>query len=369
MLNLKEINPIGIDVTDQALYAAQFQNTRQGKVVRHLAGYRLAAGAAGGEPNDDLIPALKTVAKARRFQGKVVNLLLPEQHVNCFLVSFDLGSDENLEDAIAKECRRSLSFPLEEAVVDYASLLESQKKKRRYKVAIVAVRRDIVSAYINLARKAGLSVGVIDLHLSAMLRLHQFLFPLTDTPVLLCNVDDTTTLLSVVTKQRILAQRQASWGIRPILKRLTANLELDEDEGQAAAMLARYGLMHEKLSSATGRPPAIKGRRKSEMAIYRTLFRLLIPYVEELIHELYQITGYVRSEMDAARFDEIVLYGWASDFNYLDQYIEKRLNIPTKAINPMTKLSWGLDSPDLDDIAGAPFAPALGLALRKVSWL
>jgi type IV pilus assembly protein PilM len=369
MLNFKQINPIGIDITDQALYAAQFQNTRQGKVVGHLWRQRLEDGALGGEPDEDLIPVLKRVAKARKLKGKQVNLHLPERHMNCFLVSFDLGADENIEEAIARECRRSLSFPLEEAVVDYASLMESSKKKRRFKAALVAVRREIVDAYLNLSRKAGLSVGVIDLQLSSLLRLHQYLFKLTNNPVVLCNVDDTTTLLSVVTKQRILAQRQVHWGIQPIKKRLIANLELSDDE-QAADMLANYGLMHEKLTSATGKPPVNPGEEEdSDLVVYRTLFRLLSPYVEELIHELYQITGYVRSEMEAAQFEEIVLYGWASGFNYLDQYIQKRLNIPTKAVNPMTKLSWRVDSADLEDVAGSPFGPVLGLALRKAAWL
>jgi len=174
----------------------------------------------------------------------------------------------------------------------------------------------------------------------------------------------------VVTKQRILAQRQVAWGIKPILQHLVSSLELDDDIGQAAGMLARYGLMHDKLTGPTGELPAATSKDpESDLAISRTLFRLLTPHMEELIHELYQITGYVRSEMESARFQEIVLYGWASAINDLDQYVENRLNIPAKSVNPMTKLIWRADKSDLDSINGAPFAPALGLALRKVAWL
>lgn len=370
MLNLKDINPIGIDITDQAVYAAQFQDTRQGQVVGHLFSQGLVPPEDSDGPDHGLISVLKSVAKTRQFKGKIVNMLLPEKHLNCFLVTFDLGADEALEDAIARECRRALSFPLEEAVVDYASLMESNQKKRQYKVTIVATHRKTIDDYLDMARRAGLSVGVIDLHLSSLLRLHSYLFALEDAPVILCNVDDTTTLLSVVTKQRILAQRQIPWGIKPILKHLVSNLELNDEDGQAAEMLARYGLMHDKLSGPAGEPPAAMSKDpESDLAISRTLFRLLTPHMEALVHELYQITGYVRSEMESARFQEIVLYGWASAINDLDQYVENRLNIPTKAVNPMTKLTWRVDKPDLDSINGAPFAPALGLALRKVAWL
>ena len=136
-------------------------------------------------------------------------------------------------------------------------------------------------------------------------------------------------------------------------------------------MLARYGLMHENLSACNGpAAPVVKGRdQDSDMAICRTLFQLLTPYVEELIHELYQITGYVRSEIDAGGFGGIAIYGRASAINNLDQYIENRLNITTKVVNPMEKLVWQDDTGDMESGPGAPFAPALGLALRKVSWL
>ncbi len=371
MLNLKNIDPIGIDITDQAIYAAQFKNVRRGRVVGNLFSRQLPDGLSGGLPVDGLIPELKAVAKARQFKGKLVNMLLPERHVNSFLVTFDLGVEDTLEGAIARECRRSLSFPLEEAIIDYASLIESKKKKRRYKAAIVAMRKEIVKNYMSLARRAGLSIAVIDSHLSALLRVHQYLYNLSEEdPVLLCNVDDTTTLLSVVTRERILAQRQVSWGLQPIIKRLASDLGLGDDDDQATAMLSRYGLVYEKLSRATSKPPVAGwDDQRSDMNIYRTLFRLLTPYAEDLIHELYQITGYVRSEMDTVRFDKIVMYGWASAINYLDQYIENRINIPTKSVNPLAKLIRRVDSHDLEGIQGVPFAPALGLALRKVSWL
>ncbi len=372
MFNTKEIYPIGIDITDHMIYAAQFHDSTQGPVVGHLANHCLDAGLAGDNlPGEDVISSLKSIAKTRRFKGKVVNVHLPEKHLNCFMIDFDLGADETLETAIARECRRSLSFPLEEAVVDYASLIESKTRKRRYKAAIVAARKEIIDIYLSMTRRAGLSVAIIDLHLASLLRLHRYLFVLEDSPVILCNVDDKNSLLSVVAKDRILAQRAVPWGMQPIIETLVSSLELGDDDGQAAGMLARYGLLHENLSGATGKPPAVvKGRDPdSDMAICRTLFQLLTPYVEELIHELYQITGYVRSEIDAGGFGGIAMYGRASVINNLDQYIENRLNITTKVINPMEKLVWHDDTGDMDSGSGAPFAPALGLALRKVSWL
>ena len=142
------------------IYAAQFHDSTQGPVVGHLTNHHLDAGLLGDDlPGEDLISALKSIAKTRHFKGKVVNVHLPEKHLNCFMIDFDLGADETLETAIARECRRSLSLPLEEAVVDYASLVESKTRKRRYKAAIVAARKEIIDAYLSMTRRAGLSVA------------------------------------------------------------------------------------------------------------------------------------------------------------------------------------------------------------------
>lgn len=371
MLNLKDIYPIGIDITDQHVYAAQFHDTSQGTEVGHLLAQKREPGPAGDhQPGDGLLPVLKTIAKTRRFKGRMANIHLPEKHLNCFNITFDLKPDQMLEEGIAGECRQALSFPLEEAVVDYVSLMESKDKKRRYKATVVAVRKEIVDSYLSLIRRAGLSVGIMDLHLSSLLRIHRYLFKLENSPVILCNVDTQKSLLSVVTKNRILAQRHFAWGVQPILNRLVSSFELDDENDQAVRMLTRYGLVHEKLTKATGRPPGpMSDQSNSDMAIARTLFQLLTPYIEELIQEFYQITGYVRAEIPTVRFKEVVLYGWASAINYLDQYVENRLNIPTKAINPLDKLMGPVETPSLESTDGTPFAPALGLALRKVSWL
>jgi Tfp pilus assembly PilM family ATPase len=103
------------------------------------------------------------------------------------------------------------------------------------------------------------------------------------------------------------------------------------------------------------------------MEIYRTVFQILTPYIDGLIHEFYQITGYVRSEMPRIKFEDIFMYGQASAIRSLDQYLEKKLTIRTKYINPMVKFSVSDSTLLTDRVGGAPFALALGLAMRKVT--
>jgi type IV pilus assembly protein PilM len=372
MFNLKNRYPIGIDINDENIYAAQFQKTQQGITIRGLFHRKLDDGNTDStEPDDALIPVLKEIAKHRRFRGKSVVIHLPARHIFSFPITFEIDAEETIEDAIVRECRRHLSFPLEEAIIDYPSIIDiSSGKNKKFNAIIIAVRREQIQQYNLLLKRAGFSIEAIDFKLSSLLRLHNYLFSTKDIPLILCNIGHNQSLIAVVTKNSILAQRNTSWGIKPLLDRLETNLELSGNSEQALGILKKYGLYYEHhIRSESGVSEEENEDQEDAMEIYRSVFQILAPYVDGLIHEFYQITGYVRSEMQKVKFEEIYMYGQGSLIKFLDQYIKRKFDIPTKCINPIIKLSLADNRLLPDTSEGTPFALALGLAMRKVTWL
>jgi type IV pilus assembly protein PilM len=384
MLNFKNRYPIGIDFADDHIYAAQFQKTRQGIAVRELFHGRLDNQSTKSDaPGENMVPVLRQIAGNRNFRGKRVSIHLPPQHVYSFPVTFETGMNETREEAIVRECRRYLSFPLEEAVIDYPSISEilphketsSDSKrplesKRKYKANIIAARRDQLEQYVHLLKTAGLSVEVIDFDLSSLLRLHNYIFPINDHPVVLCDIGHHQSLMAVITKDNILAQRNVKWGLQPLLDRLETNFELAGNAQQVSGMLNKYGLYYEDhLNPSRDAPHGTKENVNEALDIYRTIFQILSPYVDGLVHELYQITGYVRSELQNVKFEEIVMYGQANAIRALDRYVEKRISISTKSVDPMLKLIRSQKGNSVGTPGANSFAKALGLAMREISWL
>ena len=101
----------------------------------------------------------------------------------------------------------------------------------------------------------------------------------------------------------------------------------------------------------------------------RAIYQIITPQIEEWIFDFYKIIAYLRSEDHDINFAGIYMYGCAPLIPRLDHYLEKRLNIPTKLVNPLATLalSGGSVLPDISE--GGPFSMALGLGMRKVSWL
>jgi len=101
--------------------------------------------------------------------------------------------------------------------------------------------------------------------------------------------------------------------------------------------------------------------------IRRAIYQIITPSVDELVYEFHKMISYVRSEEQSPVFEGIYIYGCAAQIHHLDRYLQKRLGIPSKLINPLKKLELIDDRILPHVVEGAPFALALGLAMRKMT--
>jgi len=368
MVTLKSTYPIGIDIGSQNIYATQLKKTRQGFEVRGLVHQKLE-GEAEEIPDDAdiLVPLLRQISKNKQFSGKRVIVHFDSQNIFSFPITFQVSATETLEEAIFRESKEYIPFPIEEAIIDYPSILTpSPDGPNQHKATIIAVRREYIDQHLSLLKQAGLVVEAVDFGVSSLIRLHHHLYDLSENPIILCNIGHTQSLLSILTKESILAQQNVSWGIQALLKRILANIELFDDPDKAKILLKKYGLHYDARGSAGAEKDHTD---ETEDHMLRTVYQIITPYIEEFIYELHKIIGYARSENQNVFFEGIYMYGLATLIYKLDHYIESRLNVSTTLINPMSKVALS-DFSILPDISeGAPFALALGLAMRKVPWL
>lgn len=369
MFNLKYTTyPIGIDIDGQDIYAVQLRETRQGLAIRSLALGKVEGGAEQAlEAGDDLISELKEIAKSKVFKGKRVVVHLPLQYTHTFPVNFHVDEGVTLEEAILRESAKHLPFPVEEASIDYPSIVPaSSGETNKYKATIIAAHIDQIKQFLLMLKQAGLTVEAVDADISSLMRVHRYLHEIDANPVILCHVGYTQTLLSIVTAESILVHRSVPWGIQILLRKLHENLELSK--AKSKLLLKEYGLLdtdRKNLNQGNG----LTDEYGTKEGVVRAIFQIITPYLEALTYQFHNVIGYVMSEEPDAKVKEIYVYGQANFIRNLDGYLERRLNIPTKLVNPMTRVALPEDSP-LDDISeGAPFGLALGLAMRKVTWL
>jgi type IV pilus assembly protein PilM len=370
MFEKKTKYPIGIDIQERQIFAAQLQAYRQGIAIRALAHAEIDENWQVDDPIesiDALRPPLKKMAKNKRFGGKRVVLHVPAQHIISFPIRFKPAKAESLEQAIVRESAAYLPFPIEEAIIDYPSLEPViSDNATEYKAVMIAVHRNLIEKYVGLFKQVGFAVEAVDFQVSSLIRLHRHLCQGASGPSILCHLGMTQTLLVIASKDSILAQRYVPTGLQYLLGKITDNLALSLGKNNAQVMLQKYGLAYQDQQHADRGAIDQNGETNR---LQRVIYQILSPQIEELLHELHKIIGYVRSEATRTVFDNIFVYGPGVLIRKLDDYLARRLSIPTQLLNPLQTMALSNDGILVDPSQGGPFALAMGLAMRKVAWL
>lgn len=360
---------IGIDIHRRGVHALQLTAARQGAAVRALAHLPLEIELGGAtEQIKALVPVARAIKKMNAFKGKRAVVCLPPEYLSTFPVTFDISPDQPLEAALIQACRQQLALPVEEAVIDYLSVQEitHQGQAHKRQASIVAARQDQIQGFIQVFRRAGLRIQVIDLGLAALLRLHTAKHTLSDQGTVFVHMGGETTVLAVATQNHVMAHRTLTWGADRLQRRLAENMGINPESRQTLFLMHKYGLDYNvSLQRQAEGADEEDANKPKDQNTCRVVAQILEPCIVELVHELYQIIGYARSVASRIQLDEICLYGLSNQISHLGAYLEKRMQITTHCIDPFD----GIGLPDGFEPGGstvlANYVNALGLALRE----
>jgi type IV pilus assembly protein PilM len=357
--------PIALDFCDGHLYALQLKGRHQGQSIKGL--WHAVLGAAEAAEDGALSGILKEMVRSGRFARKTASLLVPHQDLSIFPLRFQVGKKESIDEAILRESKKYLPYSVEEAVIDYPTIISPQSEEgggaSLYKAIVMSVHREQIKKYVSLLEEAGLIVEAMEAEICSSIRLHEHLFQSPLNPIVLSHIGHRHTFFTIYSHQGILAQRSIPWGFDSLREKLSSNLSIS-GETKAVALLAQYGLAYK--DSENG--PAEVSASLEYMNIARTIFQIITPLVDELIYEAHKLISYIRAEEHNPVFDGMYIYGQGALIHRLDRYVENRIGMPVRFSDPFQGMHpeayGGLNAPE-----SAAFTPALGLALRKTPWL
>lgn len=361
------IYPIGIDLNDGYLTAAQFQKGPHGPRVRGVFCLPMPTTlTADGGDGDKIAAALKAVRTCGLFRGRRVVFNLPLSSLSFFPVHFPFNAREDHEEGILREASKLLSYPAEEAMIDYPSLFQIQGACH---AIVVAARRQVVEEWLALLRQGGFTADVMEFFMDPIIRLHQRLLSSTDRADILCHVGRTGIMLAVITEEGILSISEIPWGVQSLRELIETNLSLPAGGSEAPALLSTYGLGYMERGNAPEETAEEKGGDEENRNIYRAVFQIISPTVNGLAYECHNTIGYVRSLLKNVTFGTVYLYGLAGMISHLDRYLEEQVEIPVEFVDLNAHLDVSGDGHPGWLTGEISPAPALGLAMRDLPWL
>lgn len=265
------------------------------------------------------------------------NAIFSISDYSSFFTNFVLPSmkEEELEDAIRFEARRHVPLPLSEVVLDWQLLEKRKNKNDSYRVLLVAVPKEIIHHYEEIARLAKLKLFAMETEVFGGIRVH---LKSEKYPAVLIDVGSHTTTCSVVYKGLLYMSHSVDTGGNSFTERVARAFSLDYDAAE------------------------IK-KREEGLSVVSGDVRILIPVADTILLEVKKLMeNFQRQEKEEIR--KIVLAGGSASLKGFDEYLEQQTRLKTEIIDPFQNLLYPpiLESKLREN--GPSWAVAIGMALR-----
>jgi len=265
------------------------------------------------------------------------NAILSISDYSSFFTNFNLPpmAEKELGDAVRFEARRHVPLPLSEVVLDWQLVEKHKKKEDSYKILLVAVPKEVVHHYEEIARLAKLSLVAMEAEVFGGIRVH-----LQDEkyPAVLIDIGSHTTTIGIVYKGLLRMSHSIDTGGNSFTERIARALSLDYTAAEAKKQA-------EGLNIVSGN------------------VRILVPIADTILLEIRKLVdSFKRQEKEEVR--KIVLSGGSAALQDLSVYLEGQTRIKTEVVHPFQNILY---PPILESVLqkiGPSYTVAVGMALR-----
>jgi Tfp pilus assembly PilM family ATPase len=295
---------------------------------------------------------------ADRFQGKKAVLALPSGMFRTLSINYQLtGPKKDEPAAILRVMKDRLDGDLADYVLDYMPVRGRSKSDER--LALVAVsERKLVVDFLELARKAGLTVSALEIGPLAISRLTSAISEDSGSAtILVVNSGRRASYLTLISGNDLLFDQEIAIGEQSLVQHICDTLDMEEDT-------ARHLLTH------TGLHPGDSGDSLSdtldESGLLTTLSEILKPQFMKLVEEIKRAFLYAASETRGRGITQVYLLGSIARWPGAEQMLSNLSGSTVSKIpNPLELFpSAANDSATTANEFAPEIAVATGLALR-----
>jgi type IV pilus assembly protein PilM len=353
---------VGLKIGASQLAAAVVVETDGRHELVEVARRPLEAGVViDGEVRDAeaLTHAIKTFFDEHKLPRKNVRIGLSSNRIGVRTLDIvGIDDDERFDNAVRFKAHEVLPVAVNESVLDYRILDErpNEAGEALRRVLLVVAPRDQVEPYVDVAARAGIQLGGIDLEALALLR--AFVEPrpfatraLDDTATVVVSIGHESTTLLVAGGGACEFTRVFDWG-GATLQSVIAD-ELDLPQLEAATVLRHLSLTGpgrqlETLDDAA-RAGALDAVRQR-----------LTPFAREFVSSL----QFYQTQPESLGIGEILLTGGTSHLEGLADALHQMIGVDVRVGDPVGRVHVATELGSSIDATIGSMAVPIGLAIQ-----
>ena len=313
----KKATPIiGVDIGSSTIKVAQFREDKTGLSLVNFGVVPTPEGAILDSKiakADVISEALGSLLSLHSFVGRRVSASVSGQLVTVKQITIDEIPRQPLGDIVKWEIEKHISYPIDEAVMDYQVLSRSQTEDGGVKAnCLVAVAPlEIVNALVDVLRRTQLEAVFIEVEPFAELRLVDYVSykrpDLDAKTVVLVNIGSNITSINVADQSMIRLTRMLPFGGARISQSIASGLGIGTE--RADELKQEVVNVHPDAGLETG--------SEAERATSTAL-----PVIDELVLEIRRSLNYYTTRFESDRPLHLILSGGTANLRGIAEYIE-----------------------------------------------
>ena len=292
---------------------------------------------------EEVIELLKVALKQGKIKTRNSSFSIPAFSSFISFVTMPRVNKEDIRKALTLEAQKFIPVSLEDVVLGWEVIDEPDQKaianirdQNKMKVLLLAVPKDIVSRYKEIADGCGLKMRNLEVEAFPLLRAltfnYQKTFVILDIGARVCNI-------LVVANGSLRGARNIGLGGDDLTEIIARSIDITYDRAEEL--------------------------KKNEGLLNKQVAELLTPVLGNISDELKRVTALYKSKNPNKEIQEVILSGGTSNMKGVAELFSNRLNVTAICGDPWKKITVDENIKSVLTEKGSAFSIAIGLALKN----
>jgi type IV pilus assembly protein PilM len=348
MLFAKKESLVGLDIGSRSVKVAEIASTNNGMKLKHFGIADLPFGAIedGAISDPDLAAeTIRQLFKSSHIKEKNVAVSIGGYSVIVKKINVQSMPEEQLQETIHFEAEQYIPFDISDVNLDFQILGENENNPHQMSVFLVAAKKEMVNAYINLVTLAGLNPCIIDVEAFALQNIFEVICETQNENVALIDIGASKTSLNILKGTSSVFMRDVALGCMQINQKIMSLSDCSYEQAE----LIKLGESSNKISA-------------------EELKEIVTTVVSDWCTEIRRALDFFYANYPDDKIKRIILSGGGANIEEFRQLLASNAATAVETLNPLKKLR--VDEKAFDPEFIRQIAPqsaiAMGLALRKV---
>lgn len=353
MLFGKKDHLVGLDIGSKAVKVGEILVSKKGLNLKKFGLMPLPPGTieeGSVKDPENAAQCIRELFRLHRIKSRTVAISIGGYSVIVKNIVTQTMTENELQETIHLEAEQYIPFDINDVNLDFLILGEAETSPNQMNVLLIAVKKEIVSEYVNLIKLAGLAPSILDVDAFALQNIYEVNYDIRSHNVALIDIGASKTSLNILKGGNSAFIRDVPLGCSQINQRIMSEAGCDFIQAEQIKL---------------GQPPQAVSDTLSPEALGRIEDDVVTGWCAEIGRAL----DFFYSNNPDDTIGQVVLSGGGANIKRFRDRLSSETSIEVATIDPFQKIINNGNRHDIDYLneVAPQAAICLGLALRRVN--